>query len=603
MKRGDKISLGNKHVHVRIKNMYILLFVLSFLIIFSAVRWQVVRGSEFREIANSRVYTSDLRSLRGTIYSADGTALAYSEPRFNMFLWYPDLEFFEKQEIQSIDEFVDKVAPIIDTTPEALRNLIDELDEAGVQWMPIAEELTEEQWRTIINLNTDLSDSIPLRGFQFERTEQRIYPEGQLAAHVIGLTQTYNNRTYGISGVEESWEGDLSPTNGLVIRENDASGRAVASALVPTIEPRPGSEVYTSINKKLQSVVEEELKDVVERYESESGSVVIMDPKTGEIMALANFPTYNPNFREEDTEGVYGNSALLEPIEIGSVMKAVTAAAAIDLGVVDQNSVVLPDGHGGCKDYEEFGDDLDGICTWNKAPQPAMPLYECFRKSDNICFYEVARLLEREDFKTYLELFGIGRVTGADLGSESNGYFKNDILSWNEGDVSAYSYGHGYSVNMLQATSAMSVFPNKGVRMKPRVVNTVIKSDGTVKNQEPEAIETVISANTAQAVSNMMMNNFQNEVVESYFQHLKRYPIGWKTGSALIADPNNPLCPYCSGDLNTALVGFDASDDASFVMLLKLERPKGGQLSFFNVRPGWLQIFDATKEILGVRPG
>ncbi len=583
-------------IKFRVKKYYILVFFIALFLLISCIRWQLIRASEFKLIANSRLYSSDLKSLRGTVYSSDGSTLAYSEPRFDMYVWLDDLTFFEKQGIQTREEFLAKVAPIIDMTPEAMGKKIDEFAKQGVKWMPMAKSLTEEQWRKLIDLRTDLSDSLEIRGFSFEFTSERVYPEGKLAAHVIGLTQKYNNYIKGQSGIERSWDGDLSPTKGLVIKENDASGKAVASALVATIEPKPGSEIYTSINKKLQTKVEAELQSLVKAYSAESGSVIIANPKTGAIMAMASYPTYDPNLRETEDKTAFDNRSVTYPIEPGSIMKTLTISAAIDLGKITPDTVVLPDGHQGCKEYEEFRGDLGALCTWDKGPQGPMTARDCLIKSDNICFYEIAKTMSKEEFYNYLVKFGIGQSSGIDLIEESIGFLP-DYLSWTAGDVSAFSYGHGYQVNMVQAISAIGSIANKGVRMKPHIVTKVVKADGEVKYQEPVAIERTISEQSAETVSQMMEAVYQNNVVEQYFAHLRAYPIGWKTGSALIAVPG---VGYTS-DLNNTIVGFDASEDATFVMLFTLEKPSGG-LSWYNIRPAWLQLFNAIKEDIGIKP-
>lgn len=589
-------------VNRRIKLLYLMIFGITLISTLFCIRWQVIKASYFRQIANMRVRDDDIKSLRGSIYTQDGTTLAYSEPRFDMFVWLNDLKFYEDHEIQTRDEFVNKIAPIIGTTPEELKKVIQENANLGVKWIQIGESLTEEQWSQLIDLKTDLSEDISLRGFDFEYTSKRIYPEGQLATHIVGLSNMYEDKIYGISGLEQAWDGDLSPVDGKVIGESDAAGNAVVSALIPTIEPKPGSEIYTSIDKKLQTLVERELKRIVEQYQAQSGSAVIMNYRTGEILALANFPTYDPNLREEKNSDVYGNIAISSPIEIGSVMKTITIAAAIDLGLITPDTVIMPEGHNGCKFYSN---DLPGdgsICTWDKVPQPPMPVKDCFTKSDNICFVEVGQLIikekGREAYYDYLKKFGIGKSTGIDLAGESIGILK-ETSEWTLGDEAAFSYGHGFQVNAVQSLSAVSAIPNKGIRMKPHVVTKIVKADGEEIVQNPTPIERAVSEETALIVSNMMQNIYQNNIIEPYYQHLKEYPIGWKTGSALIADPNNPGCPYCSGDLYNSIVGFDASEGGTFIMIMTLEKPTGG-LSFYNIRPAWLEMFNVVKDEVGV---
>ncbi|MBE0573456.1 hypothetical protein IH575_00945, partial [Candidatus Dojkabacteria bacterium] len=383
----------------------------------------------------------------------------------------------------------------------------------------------------------------------------------------------------------------------VLVQETNAKGEAIATALTATIEPKNGSAVYTSINKRLQAVVEQKLKDGVEQYRALSASAVIMDPKTGQIMALANYPDYDPNQREEKDPNVYGNKAISSPYEMGSIGKALTISAAVDLGKVDANTIILPNGHQGC---EKFTDELGPLCTWDKVPQPPMPLRDCFAKSDNICLYHVAKeYLSTEEFHNYLVKFGIGQSTGIDLAGESYWPLK-DAQYFNIGDIAAMSYGHGYLVNLVQAADAISAIANNGVRMKPYVVTKVIDSDGNVSEYKPQIIDTVISKETSDRMLEMMRYNFENSIYygEWWYEDLKNYDLGVKSGTALIATQSG-----YSEEINASFIGFDQSPQRTFIMAIKLEKPQlpeGQNLSAYNVRPLWLDTFAAVKDIIGV---
>jgi cell division protein FtsI/penicillin-binding protein 2 len=526
-----------------------------------------------------------------------------------MYVWMNDLEFYEKQGLQTRDEFLSLVAPIIDTTPEKLEQTIKELNqEDGLLWFKIADSLPASKWQELTKLETDAGRS--LKGFRFQSTSQRIYPEDRLASHVLGITNLYKDQEIGLGGIEGYWNGDLNPRKGLVIKESDAIGQAVGSSLFATIEPKSGSTIYTTIDKKLQQIVENETKRAVEQFEAESGSTIIMDPKTGAILAMSNYPDYNPNLREETEPGVYTNQGITIPYEIGSIGKIFTFATALDKEVITPNQIIQPEGHEGC---ESFTDDLQPLCTWDKKPQPPLTAAECFQKSDNICFYHMAHdyimdldnsgdkinAVDDRNFYEYLNDFGIGKNTGIDLSGEDPGYLK-EWEDWNLGDVAAFSYGHGYLTTAIQGLSAVSVIPNRGIRMRPHIVQKVVKGDEEIISYDPQAFSTdeyIIRPETAELVGNIMHQIYLGDIpaYEHWYDDLRGYYIGMKSGTALIANQSG----YTS-DVNATQVGFDMSEERKFIMVVNLHKPKGGNLSFYNSRIMWLDMFAAIKDHLGV---
>ncbi len=585
-------------IQSKLKFIHILFVLLALITIISSVRWQVINASNFKRIAEGRIYSSELNSLRGSIYAKDGSTLAYSEPRFNVFVWMQDLIFLEKNNLQTREEFLKKVAPIIDKSPDELEKLIKQnYEDKKIQWFEIAKSIKSDQWNKLNSLTTDKNPERKISGFKFQYTSERIYPEGRLASHILGLTNKHKEDVYGVGGIEQFFNGHLNPQKGFVIKESDAIGQAVSSALFATIEPKPGSSVYLTIDKKLQQIVEGQVKHNVERFQADSGSIIVMDPKTGEIMAFANYPDFNPNLREEKDPEVYGNNAISAPYEIGSVGKVFTLAAAIDLGLIKPDTIVMPDGHSGC---EEFSSELGKLCTWDEKPQPPMPAWECLVRSDNICFYHIAKKLTKEQFYDYLTRFGIGLSTGVDLAGEFIQPLR-DIDSWINEDIAAFSYGHGYLMNTIQAIDSVAAIANKGIRVQPRIVDKIVKGDGEEVVYKPQILNNgkrVVDEKTAETVGEIMSMAYANDIkdYEHWFHDLRNYKIGMKSGTAIIADKYG----YDFSKINATQVGFDLSDERKFVMLVRLEKPKVGELSFYNSRIMWLDTFKAMKDYLQV---
>lgn len=199
----------------------------------------------------------------------------------------------------------------------------------------------------------------------------------------------------------------------------------------------------------------------------------------------------------------------------------------------------------------------------------------------------------------YLKAFGVGNSTGIDLTGESIGNLKN-YVQWNTGDVSAYSYGHGYLINAVQATAGVGAIPNKGVRMKPYIVTKVEDSEGNVREYKPEQVERVIKEETANTMIDIMHRGFQASIgmYEYYYHDLLNYNIGMKSGTALIAESTG-----YTDDINGTYVGFDGSPERKFVMFVRLEKPQkpqGAKIAYNNTRLVWLETFAAIKDYLAV---
>lgn len=585
----------------KIRLVYAVMLIGAILLVMFAFRWQVVEAEKFSLEADGRSKESFIPAVRGSIYAADGTTLAYSEPRYDVYVWIPELIFREQKNIQTREEFTSKIGPLIDKTGEQLKQELDDVYKNGVRSIKIADAVTVEVRQKIIDLTVDADKDLPannrrhITGYELVETSKRIYPENQLASQVLGLTKELDTgKTIGLGGLEAEWE-ELEPLEGIISGERDAHGNAIGISAEKTIGAQRGNSIYTSIDKKVQAVVEEKLKWGVEAYSAKSGSVVVMDPKTGTVIAMANYPTYDPNLREATDPAVYGNKAVSEPFEIGSIGKIFTMAAAIDMAAVTPNSVILQ-GHQGC---EKIHEELEPVCTHDKLPQPPMPIKDAFALSDNIYFLHLAQLMDKQGFYDYLNEFGIGHSSGVDIKGESTGALLKEPVKWNVGDQAAYSYGHSYQVNLLQATSAIGAIANRGILMQPHAVTKVKRADGTEISLQPRAIRRIVSESTAQQMDEMMFQIYQNNIFwsERHYADLKNYKIAMKSGTAVIPLANG--LGY-SNDINATYAGYDASPDHTFVMLVRLERPVGA-LASMNSRIVWLEIFRSIKDYLGVR--
>ncbi|KXK27412.1 MAG: Penicillin-binding protein 2B [candidate division WS6 bacterium OLB20] len=202
-----------------------------------------------------------------------------------------------------------------------------------------------------------------------------------------------------------------------------------------------------------------------------------------------------------------------------------------------------------------------------------------------------------EEFHEYLVRFGVGRSTGIELAGESTGLLK-DTDRWNYADQAVFSYGHGYQLTPLQTISGIAAVANEGRRMQPYLVSKVVDADGRATVFNPQVVSEAVSPSTSQAVTDVMNEVFLGNIPEREYKDLSEYYIAMKSGTALIA--NRDSAGY-SSEINATYVGFDAAPEHTFAMLIKLEEPQVGDLSFYNARMVWLDTFKEIKEHLGVR--
>ncbi len=582
-----------------LKSSKIRVIVLFFIGIFIScilllVRWQVIERDKFLAIAKERVVNREVPAIRGDILASDGTALAYSEPRFNIIVYKTELEFAEKYHKQTRDEFVNKVSNALGIKKSELINL---LDSDGV-WIKIKDKVTFDEKEKVLNLKRDNNLSKNLEGLRVEYAFKRIYPEGKLACHLVGFVgKNEIGEELGVAGLENYWDGILKAQKGFELKEIDSFGNIIALDKLDRVEAKRGSTIQTTIDKNLQSIIESEIEDAVKRYEAKSGTIIVMDPKNGAILALANFPNFNPNdYYKVTNPDVFKNVALTDPAELGSVGKVFTMSGAINEGAIEPDTVVT-NGHNGCTVVKEKERDWK-ICTYDKKPQGPLTATQALVKSDNLALFEVAKLIGPEKLHDYLLKFGIGKRTGIDVSGESSGQLA-DISDWSNVDLATFAYGHGYQMTAIQAITAYSSIANGGKLFTPFVVSSIINSDGNKKEFPPLVVETPISEDTANKMKAMMYEVFKHNLVERRYRDLKKYKIAMKSGTALI--PYKDKAGY-SNEINATYIGFDASSAQTFVMLVKLEEPKNtyDRLSFYSARIVWLDTFIKMKDYLGV---
>lgn len=411
-------------------------------------------------------------------------------------------------------------------------------------------------------------------GVFFQEEKLRSYPHGAFASQLVGFVSKQEDKEEGKYGLERFYEKELAGKQGVLDGSRDVSGFWVGLGRRILNPSKNGSNIHTSIDYNIQLKTEEVLGKVREKWQSASGLALVMEPKTGRVLALANAPAFDPNsYSKEKDFSVFLNSTVQAMYELGSVMKPVTMVSALEERVVTSE-----------KTYTDTGEVKFGTYTirnFDKKAYGVQTMSQVIENSLNTGMVFVARLLGKEKQLEYLKRFGFGQKTNIDLGGEVNG----NITSLNEGrdiDFATASFGQGIAVTPIQLAVAVSTIANQGKRMRPYVVDRVVDDSGNTVVYNPIMVREVISKEASEAMTKMMVatvrNGFENHAgVKGYF-------VAGKTGTAQI--PKVDGRGYSDASIHT-FVGFAPAFDPKFLVLLELVDPKGNRFAANTLTPAF----------------
>ena len=435
----------------------------------------------------------------------------------------------------------------------------------------------------------DKIKSLNIEGLETSLKEWRYYPNNELASHLIGFVGMTEDGNVGQYGLEGYYENELKGKTGLLEGEKDTSGYGIPF-LSHNLEPaEDGSKIILTIDQNIQFKAEKELSQVIEKYQAESGSIIIMNPKSGAILAMANFPSFNPNeySKVEDIRS-FLNPSIQELYEPGSVFKPITMAMGLDTGKVNHNTI-----------YEDKGminvggsiiGNVDGK-TYGK-----QTMTQVLEKSLNTGAYFVQEQVGRESFQDYIQKFNLNKLTGIDLVGEVNGNISNAFTRYDI-DLATISFGQGIAITPIELVTAIGTIANEGKIMRPFVVDKIIYSDGTEKKTESEVRGDVISAEAARELTQMMVNVTENG--SGRLAQVDNYNIAVKTGTAQIPDFEEG--GYIE-DVVHSFIGFAPAFNPEFVILIKLDKPHGLRFAASTCGPIFKEISEYLFNYLEISP-
>jgi cell division protein FtsI/penicillin-binding protein 2 len=383
---------------------------------------------------------------------------------------------------------------------------------------------------------------------------RRFYPQGSLASQVIGFINAERKPVLGV----ERYYNSFLPSTGVGLPRGGRQPREILDAGTQRFLSQ-GSEkgLVLTIDRTIQWIVEEELREGVHLYGAEAGTIIVMDPKTGAILGMANWPSFDANRYEKEEPATFTNSSISAQYEPGSIFKIITVAGALDAGVVEPSTI-----------FTDTGTIVIGERTIQNSTRTAagqLAVYDALAQSNNVITVQVAETLGREKFYSYVALFGFGSDTNIDLSGEIPGLVKRPgDRNWSLSDLGTNSFGQGVAVTPIQMLSATAAMVNGGKLMRPYVVAARVHGNDVLLTK-PTTVHQVITPETSAAMREMM-----TYVVDTgnSAAKLPGYAVGGKSGTAEIAEAGG-----YSQDTIASFVGFAPVDDPQFVVLVKLDRP------------------------------
>jgi cell division protein FtsI/penicillin-binding protein 2 len=419
----------------------------------------------------------------------------------------------------------------------------------------------------------------------------RFYPEQGLGGQVFGFVTTdENGQRIGRYGIESSMNDTLAGQYGSILADTDAQGRRITVGTTDLKEAKDGSDLVLTIDRTIQFEACQDVADAVKQFQADSGSVVVMDPHTGAIMAMCAAPDFDPaNFGKIDSISVLNNPPTFDQFEPGSIFKALTLASGIDAGKVTPDTT-----------YEDKGEEkIDNFTIHNSDHQAhgVQTMTQVLDKSLNTGTIFVERQLGHDLFRDYVQKFGLGVKTGIELHPEGAG----DLSPLDrKGEVfgATASYGQGITVTGLQMIDAYSAIANGGRLMKPYLIADTIAPDGTHTPTKPTEIRQVVSDRAARLVTGMLVTVV--EVGHGKHAGVPGYYVAGKTGTAQVADPNGH--GYLPDVTIGSFAGYAPSDDPKFSMIVTINHPRTVSFAESSAAPTWGKIAKFLLQYLQVQP-
>ena len=414
----------------------------------------------------------------------------------------------------------------------------------------------------------------------------RRYPQGQLAGQLIGFV---GRDSEGLEGLELEYNEYIRGAGGSSVAERDARGRRVLVEGIGGLQIPPGSDIHLTLDTSIQHIAEKELATAVQKNRAKAGVVIIVDPRTGEVLALANYPSFDPNHYAELSADQRRNRAVTDSFEPGSTFKTILAAAALEEEIVGKEDLF----------YCEMGKyPFAGRIIHDTHPHGWLSFAKILQVSSNIGFTKIAEKVKKERYFKYIKKFGFGKLTGIDVPGEVPGLLRGSE-QWSAIDLATHAFGQGISTTPLQLVMAYAAIANGGFLMRPFVTRRVVSPSGEVLlENHPHVVRRVISEKSSKLLVSMLRDVTQ-EGGTGTMANFDGFEVAGKTGTAQKADP---IHGGYSKKRVGSFIGFVPANDPRLVALVLIDEPEAQAYGGVVAAPAFRRIAQGALRRLAVAP-
>ncbi len=568
----EKRDKSFRKQRVRALILFVLLELCFALLIYRLLYIQCIQGDELRRRAGEQYRREILiAAKRGNIYDRNFQPLAVKLGTYSL---YADPSVLKNRESASRS-----LSPIL-----------------GISTKDISRKLKSKGYFAWLKrqLPDDIADSIRslgIKGLGFEKEEKRYYPKGSLAAHIIGFVGL---DSVGLDGIEKEYDSYMRGSPQKFVSQYDCMGRDLLPPGVDYDESTRGYHVVLTIDEVIQTIAEQELRQACEKWQAKSGSVIVMDPSTGEILALANCPTYDLNQAFSTDDDCKRNRAIRDLYEPGSVFKVITAAAAVNENLFTPQELI---------NCENGVYKIGSATIHDVGSHELLTFSEVVEKSSNIGITKVAQRLGDMRLYKYIEAFGLTGKTGLDL-SERPGFVR-PLKLWTKRSMAAVPFGQEIAITPLQMLCSANAIANDGVMMRPFIVRAIAERN-TEDNEEavsrpepimetpPQEVGTPISSRTARIMKQILTRAVQDGTGEN--AGISGYEVAGKTGTAQKAGEKG----YLPGKYISSFIGFLSAENFTISMMVVINEPQGTHTGGAVACPVFREIGEQVMQYLTV---
>jgi cell division protein FtsI (penicillin-binding protein 3) len=527
---------------------------------------QVSQARAYRSFAlEQRLHTLTVPAWRGRVLDRSGEAMAISLPARDVYI--------DPRYVTDPWDEAQKISRVLDLR---VRDLLPKLS-ADTTFVYLARQVELKTARRLEGLH--------LPGIGFLPTSRRAYPAGPLAPQVLGFVGVDG---VGLAGLELEYQGVLAGTPGERTQELDPSGQPIVGGVDAERVPAPGSDLVVTMDRDFQFQVQAALEEAVNANHAIGGTVIVMDPRTGDVYAMATFPWFHPNEFATARPSTWRNKAVTDVFEPGSVNKVITAAATVQEGSLALDEQLSVPWKMRVGDFVIHDSHRHGV--------EEMTLGDIVAQSSNIGVVEVAERLGAACLATYLSKFGLGQVTGIGFPGESAGLML-PLYLWSDTSLATMAYGQGIAVTPLQMISVYATIANGGVWVQPRLVRGTVDPEGAFHPAPSSSTRRVVSDDTAQMVTRMLA--FAVKAGTGAAARIPGFRVAGKTGTARIPRPTGG---YYVDRYFASFIGFLPASDPKVVIAAILDRPTT-EYGGIAAAPLFQQVARYAIERLGIAPG